>query len=56
MKELFLLLLNSLKNEGNILEANLYRSGNYSSVTVETENGKFSITVAREKEDGINEI
>ena len=32
-------------------EANLYRSGNYSSVTVQTEKGEFSITISRKKEE-----
>ena len=53
MKELFMCLLLNLKNHGDITAATMYKGGSFSSLTVETENGVYTISIS--KEDNQNE-
>lgn len=53
MKQLFLQLLALLNVKGNITEASLYKNGKYSNITVELEDGIYSISISKEeKTDG----
>ena len=53
MKELFMCLLLNLKNHGDITAATLYKGGVFSSITLETKDGIYTVTIS--KEDAINE-
>ena len=55
MKDLFMCLLLNLTTHGNIVEANMYESGKFSSVKLETENGTYSITITKEKDNDGND-
>ena len=51
MKDLFMCLLLNLAQHGKITEANLYRSGDFSNVTVKTDNGTYRVSISKEDED-----
>lgn len=51
MKDLFMCLLLNLTNHGKITEANMYASGKWSTVTVETESGVYKFTISKEDEE-----
>ena len=53
MKEIFMALLLDLKHFGDITAANMYIGGNFSSFTVETKDGTYTVNIA--KEDKKNE-
>lgn len=53
MKELFMCLLLNLKNHGDVTAATMYKGGSFSSLTVENENGVYTICIS--KEDNQNE-
>lgn len=49
MKELFMCLLLNLQNHGDITAANLYEGGKFSNLTVETEDGVYTVTISKEE-------
>jgi hypothetical protein len=53
MKEIFMALLLDLKHFGDITAANMYIGGKFSSFTVETKDGTYTVNIA--KEDKKNE-
>jgi hypothetical protein len=53
MKDLFMCLLLSLKNHGNIVAANMFRKSDYSNIDLETDDAFYKITII--KEDKKNE-
>lgn len=50
MKELFMQILDLVNAKGNINELNLYPSGVFSKIVVETNDGTYSITIVKEEE------
>lgn len=52
MNELFATLFLKLEELGDVAEANLYKSGDFSTIKVKTEDGTFNISISREKENG----
>ena len=50
MKDIFMCLLLNLANHGKITEANMYKDGAYSNVTVKTDDGTYRISVTKETE------
>ena len=50
MKDLFVCLLLNLAHHGKITEANMYKGGDFSTVTLKTNNGIYRVSVTREKE------
>lgn len=48
MKELFMLLLSVLKENGNITAATFTEKSKFSSIDFETEKGVFTISICRE--------
>lgn len=56
MKNLFMSILFLLNNGiNNITSANMYEDGNYSSLTIENEDGKFSISITKmEDKNNVN--
>lgn len=55
MKDIFMCLLLNLTNHGKITEANMFKCGTYSNITVKTDNGIYRISVTKEEtEQGIN--
>ena len=53
MKEMFMKLLVELRYYGDITAANMYIGGKFSSFTVETKDGTYTVNIA--KEDKKNE-
>ena len=53
MKDIFMCLLLNLAQHGKIIEANMYKDGTYSNVTIKNDNGTYKIGVI--KEDDSNE-
>mgnify|MGYP003311502719 CR=1 FL=1 len=51
MKDLFMKILLSLVGFGNLTEANLYSSGKYATLTIETESGKYDIAIMKKDEE-----
>ena len=52
MKKLFMRLLDIANCEGDVTEANLYKSGKYATVKFETEKGEvFTLTVSKEENE-----
>lgn len=49
MKNLFMCLLTNLKHHGDITAANLYKGGNFASIEVETEDGIYTVNIAKEE-------
>ncbi len=55
MKNLFMNILSGLSMSNDITAANLYEDGNYSSLTIENEEGKFAITITKlEDKNNVN--
>jgi hypothetical protein len=54
MKELFMCLLLNLAQHGKLTEANMYTGGEFSSMKLETENGTYSISISKDKENDGN--
>ena len=54
MKELFMFLLLNLKNHGDITAATMYNGSSFSSLTVETENGIYTINISKEDKQNEN--
>lgn len=52
MKDLFLGLIDSLNNVGDIKEANLYRRGDFSSIVVKVDKQIYKFTISKEESDG----
>jgi hypothetical protein len=49
MKDLFMCLLLNLTKHGKLTEANMYRGGDYSSITVESEDAIYTVTIRKEE-------
>ena len=56
MKELFMCLLLNLQTHGNLTEANLFSSGNFATLVIENENGKFEIAISKKDEEKKNAV
>ena len=54
MKDLFMCLLLNLTKHGKLTEANMYRNGAFSAITVETDNGTYTVTISKEKDEENN--
>lgn len=55
MKHLFLSLLGLLNIEGDITDAVMYGNTGFSRIVIETESGKYAISISKEeKTDGNN--
>ena len=55
MKDLFMEILTGLSMSNDITAANMYEDGNFSSLTIENENGKFSISITKlEDKNNVN--
>lgn len=57
MKELFMRILSNLStsHDNKITSANMYEDGNYSSLRIENEDGKFSISITKlEDKNNVN--
>ena len=54
MLDLFMCLLLNLGRHGKIAEANMYKDGTYSNVTVKTDNGTYKVSVIKETEQDGN--
>ena len=54
MKNIFMSLLNELKFHGEILEANMYRGGKFSSFIIETKDGIYTINIGKEEKTDAN--
>jgi hypothetical protein len=54
MKDLFMCLLLNLTKHGKLTEANMYRDGIYSSITVEGEDATYTVTIRREEKNNEN--
>ena len=50
MKKLFLKLIGSFNGSGEISEAVMYSGGELSKIVLETDHGKYAITILKEKE------
>lgn len=50
MKDLFMCLLLDVERFGKLTEANMYEGGYFSNMKVQTESGKYSISITKEKE------
>ena len=55
MFDLFMCLLLDLVRHGKITEANMYKSGNFSTIKLETEHGTYSISISKDKENNGND-
>lgn len=55
MKDLFMCLLLNLTKHGKLVEANCYKSGDFSVIAIETEDGIYTVSITKEKKDGGNE-
>ena len=55
MQDLFMALLLFLVNHGKLTEADLYKSGRWATLVVETKDGKFKISISKEDEVKGNE-
>lgn len=55
MLDLFMCLLLNLVRHGKIAEANMYKDGAYSSVTVKTDDGTYRVSISKETEQGNSE-
>ena len=51
MKDIFMCLLLNLAQHGKIVEANMYKGGTYSNITIKTENDIFKISVMKEEDE-----
>lgn len=49
MMDLFMCLLLNLIRYGKIIEANMYKDGDFSNVTVKTENGIYRVSITKEE-------
>ena len=54
MKKIFMRLLDVFDLMGNITEALMYSTGDFSRIKVETEQGNYSITISKETENDGN--
>mgnify|MGYP003296199245 CR=1 FL=1 len=54
MFDLFMCLLLDLVRHGKITEANMYKSGNFSTIKLKTKNGTYSISIHKEEENDGN--
>ena len=54
MMDLFMCLLLNLVRHGRITEANMYKDGTYSNVTVKTDNGTYRVSITKEAEQDTN--
>lgn len=52
MKDLFMCLLLNLTKHGKLVEANCYKSGEFSVIAIETEDGIYTVSISKEKKDG----
>ena len=50
MKDLFMCLLLNLQNHGEIVDANMYKGGKFSAITIETKCGTYSVGIHKEDE------
>lgn len=50
MKTLFLWIIKNFYENGDVLEANMYKGGNFANVTVEFQGCKYKISISKEKE------
>jgi len=50
MKDLFMCLLLNVGNFGKIIEANMFKGGEYSNVVLKNKNGTYEITVIKKGE------
>lgn len=49
MKDIFMCFLLNLRNHGNIISANMYREGCFSTIEVEKGNATYKITISKEE-------
>ena len=54
MMDLFMCLLLNLVRYGKVTEANMYKDGTFSNVTLQTDNGTYRVSISKEKEQGDN--
>ena len=47
MKKIFMDLLLTLQNHGNLTAATMYRDGKYSSIEVESEDAIYSVSISK---------
>ena len=52
MNELFMSIFLKLEQLGDVTEATMYKGGDFSTITVNTDDGTFNISISRKKEDG----
>lgn len=52
MKELFMALIKMLDENENVTEAYMYEGDKFAKITYETEKGKYSVAISKEKENG----
>ena len=50
MTDLLMCLLLNLKNHGKITEVNMYKSGTFSTITIDTCKGIYHISISKEDE------
>ena len=50
MKDLFIGAFNMANKAGDIIEATMHDTGEFAKVTLKTENGKYTISILKEKE------
>lgn len=54
MKDLFMCLLLNLVNHGRLTEANMYEGGYFSNIKIKTDDGTYTISISKEKEEEEN--
>ena len=54
MKRLFMRLLLELKDYGDITEANMYKGGKFSYITLENEDGVYTVNITKEEKKDAN--
>ncbi len=55
MQKLFMCLLRSLESHGKITEANMYKDGTYSNITVKTPDGIYRVSISKEMNQELTE-
>lgn len=51
MKDLFMELLTNLQAHGTLTAASLYKDDTYSTITVESEDAVYSVSISKEKKE-----
>ena len=52
MKDLFMTILNMLYENETVTEALMYEGGEFARMSFETENGKYTLSISKDKENG----